>query len=167
MSGQGLARFFAALGPPSKPTAFRPKTRGAPNLERITPAKAGPKIPDKLSCMPFSAEAEGNSSSATIRGTAEAQAGPLIANPVPSRNTPDKSSNGLSIPAQPSNARAPADPASHRLVTRIILDSFTASASAPAGSVNRKNGNDARLVIKDMKSPDDDIKFIVQVAAVS
>jgi hypothetical protein len=42
-----------------------------------------------------------------------------------------------------------------------------ASASAPAGSVKRKKGNDARLAIREMKSPDGDIKFIIHVAAVS
>jgi hypothetical protein len=42
-----------------------------------------------------------------------------------------------------------------------------ASANAPAGSVKRKNGSDARLAIREMKRPDRDIKFIVQVAAVS
>jgi hypothetical protein len=42
-----------------------------------------------------------------------------------------------------------------------------ASASAPAGSVKRKNGSDARLAIREMKRPDGDIKFIIHVAAVS
>jgi len=42
-----------------------------------------------------------------------------------------------------------------------------ASANAPVGSVKRKNGNDARLAIREMKSPDGDIKFIIHVAAVS
>ena len=42
-----------------------------------------------------------------------------------------------------------------------------ASASAPAGSVKRKNGSDARLAIREMKSPVGDITFIIHVAAVS
>jgi hypothetical protein len=33
--------------------------------------------------------------------------------------------------------------------------------------VKRKNGSAARLAIRDMKSPDGDIKFIIHVAAVS
>jgi hypothetical protein len=33
--------------------------------------------------------------------------------------------------------------------------------------VKRKNGSDARLAIREMKRPDGDIKFIIQVAAVS
>jgi hypothetical protein len=41
------------------------------------------------------------------------------------------------------------------------------SASAPAGSVKRKNGSDAKLAIKEMKRPEGEIKCIVQVAAVS
>jgi hypothetical protein len=61
----------------------------------------------------------------------------------------------------------PADPASHRLANLNILLSLKASASAPAGSVKRKNGSDARLAIKEMKRPDGDTRFIVHVAAVS
>jgi len=53
------------------------------------------------------------------------------------------------------------------LANRNILLSLKASASAPAGSVKRKNGSDARLAIKEMKRPDGDIRFIVHVAAVS
>jgi len=41
------------------------------------------------------------------------------------------------------------------------------SASAPAGSVKRKNGSGAKLAIREMKRPDGDIRFIVHVAAVS
>jgi hypothetical protein len=47
------------------------------------------------------------------------------------------------------------------------MPALKASASAPAGSVKRKNGSDARLAIREMKSPDGDIKFIIHVAAVS
>ena len=47
------------------------------------------------------------------------------------------------------------------------LSLLKASASAPAGSVKRKNGSDARLAIREMKRPDGDIKFIIHVAAVS
>jgi hypothetical protein len=58
-------------------------------------------------------------------------------------------------------------PASHKLASRSIMPALKASASAPAGSVKRKNGSDARLAIREMKSPDGDIKFIIHVAAVS
>jgi hypothetical protein len=47
------------------------------------------------------------------------------------------------------------------------MPALKASASTPAASVKRKNGSDARLVIREMKRPDGDIKFIIQVAAVS
>ena len=90
-----------------------------------------------------------------------------MAKPKPSKNTPARSSTGFSMPAQPKSASAPAHPASHRLANRSILPSLKASASAPAGSVKRKNGSDAILAIREMKRPDGDIKFIVQVAAVS
>jgi hypothetical protein len=71
------------------------------------------------------------------------------------------------MPAQPRNAKAPAHPASHKLASRSIVPEFKASASAPAGSVKRKNGSDARLAIREIKRPDGDIKFIIHVAAVS
>jgi hypothetical protein len=47
------------------------------------------------------------------------------------------------------------------------MPALKASASAPAGSVKRKNGSDATLAIREMKSPDGEIKFIIHVAAVS
>jgi hypothetical protein len=47
------------------------------------------------------------------------------------------------------------------------MPALKASASAPAGSVKRKNGSDARLAIREMKRPDGDSKFIIHVAAVS
>jgi hypothetical protein len=41
------------------------------------------------------------------------------------------------------------------------------SAKAPAGKVNRKNGRDATVDIKESKSADGLSMFITQVAAVS
>jgi hypothetical protein len=150
-----------------KPTAFRAKTTGAPTLVRRTPATAGPRILVRLNCTPFRVEADGSSLSVTTCGTSDAHAGALTAKPIPSKNTPMRSRTGFSRPAQAKKANAPADPASHRLANRNILTSLKASASAPAGSVKRKNGSDARLAIREMKSPDGDIRFIVHVAAVS
>jgi len=71
------------------------------------------------------------------------------------------------MPAQPKSAKTPAQPASQRLAARNILPSLKPSASAPAGSVKRKNGSEAKLVIREMKSPDCDTKLIIHVAAVS
>jgi hypothetical protein len=48
-----------------------------------------------------------------------------------------------------------------------MLPSLKASASTPAGSVNRKNGSEAKLAISEMNRPEGDITFIIQVAAVS
>jgi hypothetical protein len=90
-----------------------------------------------------------------------------MANPTPSKNTPTRSSIGFNLLAQPKSAKAPAHPASHRLANRRIFPSLNASASAPPGSVKSKNGSAAKLAIKEIKRPDDDIKFIIQVAAVS
>jgi hypothetical protein len=71
------------------------------------------------------------------------------------------------MPIQPRNAKTPAHPVSHKVASRSIMPASKASASAPAGSVERKKGNDARLAIRQMKSPDGDIKFIIHVAAMS
>ena len=53
------------------------------------------------------------------------------------------------------------------MASRSIIPALKASASAPAGSVKRKNGSDARLAIREMERPDGDNKFIIHVAAVS
>src|SRR5260370_42631676 len=133
----------------------------------IIPAKAGPRIPDILSCTPPRVKADGNSWSVTSCGTSDAHTGALTATPRPSANTPTRSSIGFRMPAQPRNAKAPAHPASHKLASRSIMPALKASASAPAGNVKRKNGRCARLDIREMKSPDGDIKFIIHVAAES
>src|SRR5258708_7725560 len=44
---------------------------------------------------------------------------------------------------------------------------LTMSAKAPAGGVNRKNGRDATVDIRDSNNVDESSMFIVQVAAVS
>src|SRR5260370_6071310 len=150
-----------------KPAAFKPNTKGASSLARRIPAKPGPIIPDIVSCAPRRVKVDGNSASVTSCGTSDAHTGALTAKPRPSTNTPTRSSIGFRMPAQPRNAKAPAHPASHKLATRSIMPALKASASAPAGSVKRKNGSDARLDIREMKSPDGDIKFIIHVAAVS
>src|ERR1700732_1263990 len=124
-------------------------------------------MPDIFSCTPPSVKADGNSSSVTSCGTSDAHTGALTAKPRPSTNTPTRSSIGFRMPAQPRNAKAPAHPASHKLASRSIMPALKASASAPAGSVKRKNGSDARLAIREMKRPDGEIKFIIHVAAVS
>jgi hypothetical protein len=53
------------------------------------------------------------------------------------------------------------------LASRIILPALKTSASAPPGSVKRKNASEATLGIREMKRLDGDIKFMVHVAAVS
>src|SRR5258707_754520 len=103
----------------------------------------------------------------TAWGKSGAPEGALKAKPTRNKNTPGRKRTGFSPPAQPKTANAPAHPASQRLANRNILLWLKASASAPAGSVKRKNGSDAKLAIREMKRPDGDIRFIVQVAAVS
>src|ERR1700737_4260917 len=162
-----FGRAGIAIKTNKKPAAFRPNTIGASTLARRIPAKAGPRMPDILSCTPPRVKADGNCSSVTSCGTSDAHTGALTAKPRPSTKTPTRSSIGFRMPAQPSNAKAPAHPASHKLASRSIVPALKASASAPAGSVKRKNGSDARLAIREMKRPDGDIKFIMHVAAVS
>jgi hypothetical protein len=52
-------------------------------------------------------------------------------------------------------------------MTSIIRLRSTMSASAPAGSVKKKNGKEATVDIKDKKSGESLTRFIVHVAAVS
>src|SRR3981081_618229 len=93
--------------------------------------------------------------------------GALTANPNPRTKTPPRRSTGFSNPAQPSKAGPVGHAASHRLVVRSIRPLSKASASAPAGSANKKNGNDARLVMTEIRKLDGDMVFIIHVAAVS
>ena len=122
-----------------KLAAFKPNTKGASSLARRIPAKAGPRIPDIFNCTPPRVKADGNSSSVTSCGTSDAHTGALTAKPRPSTNTPTRSSIGFKMPAQPRSAKTPAHPASHKLASRSIVPALKASASAPAGSVKRKN----------------------------
>src|SRR5438034_8353979 len=61
----------------------------------------------------------------------------------------------------------PAAMASHRVITSIIRLRSTISASAPAGRVKKKNGNDDTVAINDRNRGESLTRFIIQVAAVS
>jgi hypothetical protein len=52
-------------------------------------------------------------------------------------------------------------------MTNIIRLRSTMSASAPAGSVKKKNGNEATVAISERNKGESLTRFIVQVAAVS
>ena len=64
-------------------------------------------------------------------------------------------------------ANPPAAIASQTVMTNIIRFRSTMSASAPAGSVKKKNGSEAVVAIKERNNGEELIRFIVQVAAVS
>jgi hypothetical protein len=74
---------------------------------------------------------------------------------------------GFRRPKKPRNARKPAEPASHRFIIRRSFFRSTMSASAPAGSVNKKKGSAATVDITQIKNIDGVSMFITQVAAVS
>ena len=97
----------------------------------------------------------------------DVQAGALIANPTPMKNTPPRMRQGLRRCSQPSTAKAEAVAAKQTLIVHTSFWRSTLSARAPAGSVNRKKGSDATVDINDSNNGDPVEIFIVQVAALS
>src|SRR6202047_3258858 len=150
-----------------KQIAFTVNTQFAPISGRSIPPIAGPRIPEMLSCKPPSVTADGSSSSDTSSGTIAVQAGALKANPIPIRKTQIKIRYGLRIPSEPKIASSPAAPTSHTFINQSNLRLSTMSAKAPAGNVNRKNGKDATVDIKDKNNVDALSLYITQVAAQS
>jgi hypothetical protein len=74
---------------------------------------------------------------------------------------------GFRIPNEPKTASSPAATASQTFMTQSNLRLSTTSAKAPAGKVNRKNGNDATVDINDKNNVDGLSLYITQVAAQS
>ena len=89
------------------------------------------------------------------------------AKPVPIKKTAIKRIQGLIRCNQPVRAKPPAAIASQTVMTNIIRFRSTMSASAPAGSVKKKNGNEATVAIRERNNGEVLTRFIVQVAAVS
>src|SRR5580700_2071720 len=150
-----------------KQTALTPNTQLGETKRNANPPNAGPIIPETLSWRPLNVEAEGNSSFVTISGTIAVQAGALKAKPTPVRNIQINTRVGVSQWNVKSTASSAAEAASQKLMKRRSLRRSTMSAKAPAGKVNRKNGRDATVDIKESKSADGLSMFITQVAAVS
>jgi hypothetical protein len=75
--------------------------------------------------------------------------------------------SGVSLFRKLNNASKPALQASQQLNTRISLRRSTRSASAPAGTVNRKNGNVPAEDIIESQIAGAPSEFIAQVAAIS
>ena len=70
-----------------KQAAFTANTELAPMKGSKNPPRAGPKIPEMLSCKPPRVAAEGSSEVETISGMIEVQAGDSNAKPAAIRNT--------------------------------------------------------------------------------
>ncbi len=68
-----------------KQAAFRAKSQFDPTIGINMPPNAGPMMPERFSCNPPKAAAEGSSSLETTSGTIAVQAGALKANPIPSK----------------------------------------------------------------------------------
>src|SRR5271165_188954 len=102
-----------------KQAAFRAKTKLAPASGTNKPPSAGPIMPEMLNCKPLKVAAEGNSASETIWGMIDVQAGALIANPTPMKNTQPRMRQGLSKCSQPSTAKPAAMAANPKLIKHI------------------------------------------------
>jgi hypothetical protein len=117
--------------------------------------------------IPPSAIAEGSCSLPTMSGIEAEATGAWNAKPVPSKKTAARMTVGVRPPRKAQQASKPALPASQPFEMRSSLRRSARSASAPAGKVNRKNGNAAADDIKESKRTDPPSKFIAQVAAIS
>jgi hypothetical protein len=124
-------------------------------------------MPEMLNCKPLKVAAEGNSASETIWGMIDVQAGALMANPTPMKNTQPRMRQGLRRRSQPSTAKVKVVAAKQTLTVHTSFWRSTLSARAPAGSVNRNKGRDATVDINDSNNGDPLEIFIVQVAALS
>jgi hypothetical protein len=63
--------------------------------------------------------------------------------------------------SQPRIARATAAAANQRLIPQNNLFRFTLSASAPAGNVNRRKGNDATVEMSEIRNGEAASVFII------
>jgi hypothetical protein len=133
---------------------FESKDKIGSGKRHQQPPNAGPIIPRDVELQTAQSRSRGNSASETIWGTIDVQAGPLIANPTPIKNTRPRMRQGLSRCSQPSSAKAKVVATKQTLTVHTSFWRFTLSASAPAGSVNKKNGRDATVDINDSKNGD-------------
>src|SRR5260221_1678058 len=117
--------------------------------------------------MPPSAIAEGSCSLPTISGIEAEATGAWKAKPIPSRKTPARMISGVSPPKKEQTASRPALPASQQLKMRSNRRQSARSASAPAGTVNRKNGKVPAEGFNQSQTTGIPREFIAQVAAIS
>src|ERR1700677_750492 len=81
--------------------------------------------------------------------------------------TPARTISGVNLFKNAQIANSPALTANHPLKTRNNRRRSIKSASAPAGSVNRKKGSVPAVDITDSRKADAPIEFSAQVAAIS
>ena len=93
--------------------------------------------------------------------------GALNAKPMPRRNTAANTITGLRRCSVPKTASPAAAIESQTCIMDKSFLRSAMSASAPAGKVKRKKGNDAAVDNSDSKKGDGDSVFITQVAAMS
>ena len=140
---------------------------GAPSSGSRRPPRAGPTIPERFSCTPPSVTAEGSSSLLTISGTMAPHTGALKASPIPSAKMQASTAPGLITSVHAPKARSTEQAPCHSTAPTIIARRFTMSATAPAGSVKRKNGAEAAAAIRESENDEAPRSCINQVAVTS
>ena len=148
-----------------KVSALAEMRSGAPSRGRRKPPRAGPTIPERLSCTPPSVTAEGNSSLLTISGTIAPQTGALNASPIPSAKMQTSTEFGSIARVHAPTARSAEQAPCHSTALTMTARRFAMSATAPAGNVNRKNGAEAAVAIRESANEEAPRSCINHVAA--
>ena len=125
---------------------------GAPSSGSSKPPRAGPTMPERFSCTPPSVIAEGSSSLLTMSGTMAPQTGAPNASPIPSAKMQTSTALGLIASVHAPRARSAEQAACHKTALTITPRRFTMSATTPAGSVNRKNGAEAAVAMRESEN---------------
>ena len=125
---------------------------GAPSSGKRNPPNAGPTIPERFNCTPPNVIAEGSSSLLTISGTTAPQTGAPKASPIPRAKIQASTAVGLIVSVKAPTARITDHAACHSTAPMMTVRRLTMSATAPAGSVNTKNGADAAVAIKESQN---------------
>src|SRR4029077_9072228 len=103
----------------------------------------------------------------TMSGTMAPQTGAPNASPIPSAKMQASTELGLITRVHAPRARSPAQAPCHTTALTITKRRFTMSATAPAGSVNRKNGAEAAVAMRESESDEAPRSCINHVAAMS
>ena len=136
---------------PRNANALIEMSSGAPSSGSRKPPRAGPTMPERFSCTPPSVIAEGSSSLLTMSGTTAPQTGAPKASPIPSAKTHASTALGFIASIHAPRARTTDQAACQSTALTITVRRFTMSATAPAGSVKRKNGAEAAVASRESK----------------